>query len=222
MASREFSEVPAVVPVAILRALYCIEESFWSNVWEREWKAWQPYSNLDLISDLYIFRAVFWSAPQLVPIVERNTFKSLLHLSTMSAMWGAQVRFVSKVRPRNFTCFFNCILLLFRCMFGSVSPLAFVGRKVIPTVLSVFMMKPHLFAHVWILFSVFCTSFVAVCMFLADVQSVASSAYLAVDICFGLFWNISSIIILKRVGLITLPCGVPFCNWYVSECWVPI
>ncbi len=144
-----------------------------------------------------------------------------MHLFTMSEMCGAHVRYLSNVSPRNLTLFWKGMGELLRVSVGVVASRECLGWKTIPMVLVVLMLKPHLEAHRWIWVSCVCILCLAVLMFLDDVHIAASSAYLAVWIWVVLFSKMSSIMILKRVGLMTLPWGVPFWSCCGSDVVFP-
>src|SRR6218665_1843911 len=90
--------------------------------------------------------------------------------------------------------------------------------NIITTVLSSFIINPHLFHHLLIALICFCSSLKIKVRFLPDLHAALSSAYNEHIVLSSLTDCMSLIINRNKIGGMTLPCGVGLPFWSRNFC----
>ncbi len=158
-------------------------------------------------------------APQLNPAKHFIIFIPFLHLSIIFWMCVLKFSLTSNHTPKYLilsTCL-RCCPYSLRSIVGFVLFL----EKHINCVFSIDRWKPHSYDHFSTLSIADCILTFRLSIFLPLTHNAPSSAYNALPILWSILLKMSLIIILKSIGLHTLPCGVPFSIGYILENSIP-
>lgn len=156
-------------PRASVNAWCCMDVSRFSAVGVADLYAWQPYSILDLTSDLYSMSSVDLSAPNEVPETALIKLSACWHFVTTLLMCSLKVRCWSNVSPKNLALFATCngvsCMYSLKCCLSCLYLCPGLPKRT-ATVFSCDSLKPHFIDQSVIVFSDF-SLFVSLCMFLS-------------------------------------------------------